>query len=211
MAVVKKTQIKIQNKTAIADLQYFHPDGLKELQSIFKTWISLNKKISKLKTKAGGRRVNIHEALTEGAFAYFRKSPRLSTLRWKNKKSGQSEPSSSFDCYDIKNKKRIQVKATSSKSSAPSSFGPQSEQDKVYFLDFYNKGKIDGKFDIYEIPIAKIYKVVVHKQKGETVAYQASLGKRPRFSLRDKIIKPNNLKPKWSYDLMTGKPIKRKR
>ena len=50
--------------------------------------------------------------------------------------------SSSYDAYDLKNNKRIQVKCST--STGPSSFGPKSVWDDIYFLDMWNNGNING-------------------------------------------------------------------
>ena len=108
-------------------------------------------------------------------------------------------PSSSADCYDKKNKKTVQVKASSTgkngKCNDLTSFGPKSEFDKLYFLDFYRKGKRDGKFDVYDIPIGFLYKTKV--KKNMTLEQRAKKeGKRPRLSIMNKVIIPYNNKAK---------------
>jgi len=220
IAKTVETVITISGRSLVADLQKFGTAELKELQKIFKDWRKLNKRLLKFKTKKSGRTSNIPEVLTEGAFAYFKNSPRLHSLRWKKPKKvdkmvkvkgkkrkqkklvNESGPSASWDCYDLKNKKRIQVKATSSKADAPSSFGPRSEQDKLYFLDFYQKGKVNGKFDVYDIPLPKLYKVIVNEKKKQTLEKQASMGLRPRTSIHKSLIKKYDLKPIETHDLM---------
>jgi hypothetical protein len=122
--------------------------------------------------------------------------------RKQKKLVSEAGPSASWDCYDLTNKKRIQVKATSSKADAPSSFGPRSEQDKLYFLDFYQAGKVNGKFDVYDIPLTKLYGVMVNETKKQTLEKQKSMGLRPRVSIHKKLIKKYGLKPKKTYDLM---------
>jgi hypothetical protein len=79
-------------------------------------------------------------------------------------------------------------------SSDLTSFGPTSRWDKLYFLDFYNNGNLDGSFDCYEIDTALIYNTVVNQGKNETFVDQQRQGRRPRLSLK-KIIRENNITP----------------
>ncbi len=53
----------------------------------------------------------------------------------------------SFDTYNLKTKKAEQIKACSVEKDL-TSFGPESKWDDIYFLDFYNKGKLDGTFQV---------------------------------------------------------------
>ena len=172
MTEVKEETIKVRGKNVQAKLQYFDKSDMKDLQKIYNAWKNLDKKIRRLlpkyKSKTYGRTSNIPDILTEGAFAYFRKCPRLVGNFTKSKSSKAKKlPSSSADCYDKKNKKTVQVKASSTgkngKCNDLTSFGPKSEFDKLYFLDFYRKGKRDGKFDVYDIPIGFLYKTKVKK------------------------------------------------
>ena len=66
--------------------------------------------------------------------------------------SSISGANSSWDCYDVKRQKRIQVKACSVLPDL-TSFGPNSQWDEIYFVDFYRQGKWDGTFDIYQIKV----------------------------------------------------------
>jgi hypothetical protein len=84
---------------------------------------------------------------------------------------------------------RIQIKATSIDSDL-TSFGPRSEWDELYFLDF-SAG--DGSFKVYKIEADWIYKYQVNKN--QTFAQQQAEKRRPRFSIIEGIIKPRKLKP----------------
>ena len=95
----------------------------------------------------------------------------------------------SFDAVNTKTGKRIQIKA-SSVGSDLTSFGPKSEWDELFFLDF-SQG--NGVFKVYEIKPEWVYGHNVSKT--QTFKEQQDQGRRPRFSIIDNIIKPKDLKP----------------
>ncbi|MDE4079000.1 Bsp6I family type II restriction endonuclease [Methanosphaera sp. Vir-13MRS] len=104
---------------------------------------------------------------------------------------------SSFDCYNPKTNKRIQIKAASSKNEL-TSFGPKSVWDELYYMEFYKDETYDGTFDIYLIPNELIYN---NKQnENETFVDQQKDGKRPRLHIRE-LIKDNNIKPIGTYNI----------
>lgn len=73
--------------------------------------------------------------------------------------------------------------------------------DKLYYTDFAPNGFVDGNVDFYEIN-DNIYDLVLNEKKGETFADQQAQGRRPRFSIKSKIINANNLKPVKSISLL---------
>jgi len=108
-----------------------------------------------------------------------------------------SGANTSYDCYNLKTNKRIQVKACSVLPDL-TSFGPRSVWDEIYFCDFYKSGKWNGEFDIYLIDNALIYDHKVNSN--QTMREQQQEGRRPRFSIFKEIITKGNLKP-----IKTGK------
>lgn len=150
-----------------------------ELKRIYKHWRALCNALTKLKS----RKVNLPEGLSETAFCI-----NMNCVRIINKIKGAN---SSFDAYNQKTNKRIQIKACSIKEDL-TSFGPRSVWDELYFLDFYKNGNWDGKFDIYLIPNKLIYNRKVNKN--QTLKEQQDEKRRPRMTLT-KIIKENKIKP----------------
>jgi len=73
------------------------------------------------------------------------------------------------------------------------SFGPTSEWDELYFLDFYREGNWDGTFDIYKIPNELIYNHKVNQH--QTMKEQQLEKRRPRFSIYKEIILSNGMTP----------------
>lgn len=72
-------------------------------------------------------------------------------------------------------------------------FGPKSKWDDLYFLDFYNNGKVDGQFDVYLIPDQYIRDQSLNKD--ETFTDQQKQKRRPRFGIKKEIIAKFNIKP----------------
>jgi hypothetical protein len=111
-----------------------------KLHQIYEDWISLSNNLRSLHSRA----VNLPEGLSESAFCL-----EMGFVRVISNISGAN---SSWDCYDPAGTKRIQVKACSILPDL-SSFGPTSQWDQIYFVDFYRSGPCSGCFsnDIYKI------------------------------------------------------------
>ena len=150
------------------------------LAEIYLKWRTLSEELRAL----GGRGVNLPEVLSEGSFAL-----EMGVLRVVNSISGAN---SSWDCYDPVKHKRIQVKACSVLPDL-TSFGPTSQWDEIYFLDFYRKGNWDGTFDIYKIENELIYNHKVNEN--QTMKEQQNQKRRPRFSIYKEIIQKKGIKP----------------
>lgn len=161
-------------------LMSFDDDDRREWKVLFDTWKKLNTRIRKY----GTRGVNFHESLSEVAFCLYSGSKRFVKINGK--------VSASFDTFNLKTNKAEQIKATSVDSDL-TSFGPTSQWDDLYFLDFYNKGKLDGTFNAYKIKTKTIQGTYVNKT--QTFIDQQKQGRRPRFSIIDDIIKAYNLEP----------------
>ncbi len=162
-------------------LTSYEAEDRKQWKVLFDYWKTLTNGMKKF----GARGVNIPEGITEVAFCLFSDSKRfVSVVR-----GGKS---ASFDTFNVKTNRAEQVKACSVKKDM-TSFGPKSKWDDLYFLDFYNNGELDGSFDVYLIPNDLIKKTMVNKEKS-FVEFQR-VGKRPRFSIKEKIIQEQNLDP----------------
>ncbi len=179
MAEIRREKILIEKELYDAELQYFTKNDQKHIKDLYSYWKKLKSGMKEIKS----RHPNLPEGISEGAFAIFFNSPRVIDV---------TGTSGSCDNYDTKSHERIQVKATTIETDL-TSFGPKSVWDVLYFLDFYRDGKFDGKFDVYKIPNDSIYSQQVSKAK--TFREIQKEGKRPRFSIKDKIIRPENIKP----------------
>ncbi|MBC7318435.1 Bsp6I family type II restriction endonuclease [Candidatus Bipolaricaulota bacterium] len=183
----EKEKIRIPEGTFKVEVQKFEKKDRKFLFSIYTDWLNLSEKLKKINSRS----INIPEGLSEGALC-------LEMGFWRLGNLSISNANTSFDCYDPKNFLRIQVKAASSKEDL-SSFGPRSVWDQLYFVDFYRDGKWDGKFDIYLIDNDDIYNQKVNEN--QTFKDQQKQGRRPRFSIKKKIINKKKLKPLKTGDL----------
>jgi hypothetical protein len=149
-------------------------------KELFDLWKSLKMGMREYKA----REPNFPEGLSEVAFCLYSGSKRLILL--------QGPVSSSFDTFNLEKCRAEQIKATSVEGDL-TSFGPNSKWDDLYFLDFYNKGKLDGTFNVYKIPNELIYNFNVNRN--QTLKQQQAQGRRPRFSITKELIIKKGLKP----------------
>lgn len=152
--------------------------GDKELlKNLYDDWNTLNKRLKAISTRG----INLPETISENAFClFFPDCVRVVSL-----KKGKC----SYDVLNTKTGSRIQIKA-SSVGEDLTSFGPRSEWDELFFLDF-SIG--DGSFKAYKIEAEWIYKHQVNKN--QTFEQQQAENRRPRFSITKEIIRPRGLKP----------------
>jgi hypothetical protein len=189
---MKKIQsnILLPEGSFLADLNMFTNEDKSYLLKIYQLWLNLSQMLNKI----GARSVNLPEGLSEGAFCLAMDVGRLRKVH----KSTNQKINTSFDCYDLNHNKRIQVKACSILPDL-TTFGPKSQWDELYFLDFYKDGQYLGDFDIYLIPNELIYNHSVNQN--ETFADHQKQGRRPRFSIYKDLILQHNIKPIKSYSL----------
>ncbi len=164
----------------VAELMGFNKQDKKKWKQLFDTWKKLKLGLREYKS----REPNFPEGLSEVAFCLYSGSKRFISLK--------GNANSSFDTFNIKTGKAEQIKACSVKGDL-TSFGPKSKWDDLYFLDFYNNGKLDGTFNIYKIPTKMIYSMKVNKN--QTFKQQQAQGRRPRFSIKKEIIGKKKFKP----------------
>ncbi len=170
-------EIKVNGEIISAKVTIKEEGDNEYLRKVYRDWLNLNNEIKAHSTRG----VNLPEFISENAFCVvFPECIRVTEL-----KKGKC----SFDAINTNTGKRIQIKATSTKSDL-TTFGPRSEWDELYFLDF-SEG--DGSFKVYKIEANWIYKHKVNQS--QTFKQQQIQGKRPRFSITKKIILPSKLKP----------------
>lgn len=176
-------KVKFKNKDIYLDLLLFDNSDKKIFKEIFVNWSNLNKTITgELK---GTRKTNFPDALSESIFCLEMDCGKLISSKNSN---GYS---TSFDCYDYKRDKRIQVKCSSSKG--PTSFGPRSQYDEIYFIDFFADYKLDGSYKIYLLENSDIDNIKVNKK--HTLKDQQDKDRRPRFDIRSQLIGPKKIQP----------------
>ena len=177
---LEKQTFKLPEGDFEVEATRFEEEDRKRFAEIYLKWRKLSDELRSL----GGRGVNLPEVLSEGSFAL-----EMNVLRVVNSISGAN---SSWDCYDPINHKRIQVKACSVLPDL-TSFGPTSQWDEIYFLDFKREGNWDGTFDIYKIENDLIYSHKVNEN--QTMRDQQNQRRRPRFSIYKEIIKKKGISP----------------
>ncbi len=85
-----------------------------------------------------------------------------------------------------------EIKASSNWDRDTSSFSPSEEFDNLYFARLYQR---DDELYIYDLGINSVSLKDVPVNKKETVGDQQQQKRRPRFSIINKIIKPQDLQP----------------
>lgn len=180
---IKEHKTKVFGQECIIDLMHFEKKDGKEWKRIFDIWKELKLGLRSYKS----REPNIPEGLTEVAFCLWSGSSRY--IQIKGAKKGIA---GSFDTFNIVNQRAEQIKACSIDNDL-TSFGPKSKWDDLYFLDFYNKGNVDGYFDIYLIPDKYIKNQSLNKT--ETFIDQQQQKRRPRFGIKKEIITRYGIKP----------------
>ena len=174
------TKITLPEGAFDVDLEIFDNSDLPQLKHIYQKWVDLSDSLQEI----GGRRINLPEALSEAIFCINFNAGRLN--------ESISKANTSFDCYQINTKKRIQVKACSV-SNDLTSFGPSSVWDELYFVHFFPNKKYDGSYSIFKIENDLIYNHKVNAT--QTMRDQQKQDRRPRFSIIKEIITPNNIRP----------------
>lgn len=190
--MIKKNMVlNLPEGNFTAEVLEFESKDRKKLFEIYNAWRTLCGSLGELEARG----VNLPEGLSESSFCL-----EMDTVRTTGAIKGTKgvKVNSSFDAYNPKTNKRIQVKACSVLPDL-TSFGPKSVWDDIYFVDFYRTGKWDGKFDIYKIETMDIYNHKVNEN--QTFTEQQAQGRRPRFSIFKEIITKKNIKPVKTGDL----------
>lgn len=180
MKSIKHERIVIFGKECSAELMDFNKSDGKKWKELFDLWKGLKLGMREYRS----REPNIPEGLTEAAFCIWSGASRFI--------SATGAPYTSFDTFDVKTGKAQQIKACSIEKDL-TSFGPKSKWDDLYFLDFYNGGKVDGCFDVYLIEAKYLSEIKVNKK--QTLVDQQGEKRRPRLSIKKDVIEKNNLKP----------------
>lgn len=170
---IERKEIIIFGTPKNAEVQIFEEADKKILREIWNAWITLKNIIQTYK----GRSPNLPEVLSEGTWCLYSKSVRLIE-------------DTSADTYNLKTHEAEQIKASSIEDDL-TSFGPRSKWDKLYFLDF---SRLDGSFDVYEIPTKLLQNQILNTKNNETFIDQQRQGRRPRLSLKQ-FIKIHEIKP----------------
>ena len=181
-------KVNFKKKVVTLELLTFEEEDRKIFKDTFKKYQQINYTITNI--LKGTRKTNFPDALSESVFCLEFKCGKILSA------SNAIGYSTSFDCFDFKRNKRIQLKCSA--STGPSSFGPRSEYDEIYFMDIWNNGEINGSFRIYRLNNDDIDNVKVNKK--QKLSDQQNQDRRPRFDIRKQLVEPLKLQP-----LLVGK------
>jgi len=106
------------------------------------------------------------------------------------------------DAYDEENDKVIEVKATSNFDRDTTSFSPTEHFDLLFFIRLNQR---DDEVFIYDTGIDSEMLKEIQVNKKQTVGDQQLEGRRPRFSIIDKIIEKHDISPTAKIDMRTKK------
>lgn len=132
------------------------------------------------------RGINIPETITEALLCY------VSGFKLNRGAGG--------DAFDSVTNRVIEVKATSNFDRDTSSFSPREEFDALYFVRL---DKRNDKMYFYDLNLNSNQLKNIRVNSTQTLGEQQSQGRRPRFSIIEKIIKPDGLGHYASLDLRT--------
>lgn len=167
---------------SVKDLDLVAVDAarIKQVVDTYYHWKTLDAEIRLL---SGTRGINFPSELSEYMACFS-----LGLYVNKNKSSGDA-----VDMSDPKHPKIIEIKGSSAeKTSAPNSFSPSEYFDDLVFVRLE---KYDDILKVYRLGInsEKLGEIKVNEK--QTVADQQKQGRRPRFSIQDKIVDEFGLKP----------------
>lgn len=171
--------ITIDGNEHSADLITYSKTDIPNLNRLWKAWI----KTRELSHKFGVRGTNLPEAISEVAFCIFTGQARLIKVH--------GDVSSSPDVYDFVTGRTGQIKATSTYKDL-TTFGPKSEWDDLYFMDF---SRLDASFDLFTIDGGVLSSMIVKKSTNVTFGDRQEAGGRPRIPLRKRIIEDMGIVP----------------
>lgn len=143
-------------------------------------WSDLNRELKEFYSRG----VNLHEGITEMISCYV--NGHILSL------GGGSEDAIIPDTGEL-----VQVKGTSNFDKDLTSFGPNSSFD---YLQFVRLNQSEDKMYLYDIPVDNLDDIMVNQESSVKDFKEA--GKRPRFSIIEKCIEENDLKPYAEVDLI---------
>ena len=186
---ILKDVLVLGKPSTFAVTEYSESD-IESFERYFRAW----KELAVSSSLIDSRIPNLGEAFTEGLFCLWHGSCRYLKPSQCEIKFSQKLANASLDTYHVDSQKAEQIKSTIA-DRAPSSFGPDSEEDAIYFMDFFNSGNVDGTFSIYEIPINTLHSTILNKDRNESFKDQCAQRRRPRLTLLTQVIEPNNIHP----------------
>lgn len=156
--------------------------------------------IHKISTLEGWRKPTMLEVISEGynslVFPNHIRVAKIKPLSKSRMRGMKMKPGRrSWDAIDNSDGSRVQCKSTILHNDL-TSFGPRSDWDYIHFIDFHDiaAGK-SRKVYFYRIEKKWIENLILNETKGETFKDQQKQIRRPRLSIRERIIVPRKLTP----------------
>ena len=153
------------------------------IKTVIDTYFHWKQLDAEIKTLSGTRGINFPSEISEYLTCYA-----LGLMVNKEGSFGDA-----VDMTDPKHPKIIEIKGSSAEqSSAPNSFSPNEHFDDLVFarLDKYN-----DILKIYRLGINSDELKKIKVSSTQTVGDQQRQGRRPRFSIQDKLVTERGLKP----------------
>lgn len=153
---MKDYKQKLKNGTVVTGDDYDQND-YEKLISMIKKWLDLNAELKSFK----GRAINVPDVFSEALFCFA-----FDAIR-----TNGDPDAHSYDCVIKATGEGVQVKSASIPKDC-TSFGPKSNWDLLYYVDFAPNGYVDGNVYFYEIDSADIYNLILNRKKNETFTDQ---------------------------------------
>lgn len=157
------------------------------MASEFMKYYNCHSQLSSIEINIGAtRKDGYNEAFTEGLYCYVTNSVRVIKVYGS---------SSSCDCYNFDTNQRIQIKSSQLEEDC-SSFGPKSQFDELVYLHI---NPMTGEILLYD----QLQQYLKNLQISATQSFedQKKQGRRPRFSIKKKIIEKYSLTPRLRFNL----------
>lgn len=183
---MKNCYVTLKNGTTVVGDE-FDENDFKKLKEIFEKWLDINSDLKSL----NGRNLNVPDVFSEALFC----------IAFDAVRTNATQGAHSYDCVIKSTGEGVQVKSGSIANDC-TSFGPTSTWDLLYYVDFAPNGHVDGNVWFYKIDSDNIYDLILNQKKNETFADQQAQGRRPRFSIKSRIIKENKLSPVKKINLL---------
>ena len=153
------------------------------IKTVIDTYYHWKQLDAEIKTLSGTRGINFPSELSEYMACY-------ALNLYVNKEGSNGD---AVDMSDPENPLIIEIKGSSAdKTSAPNSFSPSEHFDDLVFVRLE---KYDDILKIYRLGINSEDLKHIQVSKTQTVEDQQKQGRRPRFSIQDKIIEERGLQP----------------
>ena len=178
--VTNYTDMSNTKKIEKIELVQVDSQRIKTVIDIYFHWKQLD---AEIKTLSGTRGINFPSEISEYLACYA-----LGIMVNKQSSNGDA-----VDMNDSDNPKIIEIKGSSANETfAPNSFSPREHFDDLVFVRLDKHNDI---LKIYRLGISSNDLKKIKVNRTQTVEEQQKQGRRPRFSIQDKIVAGRNLKP----------------